>query len=193
MSEYDSIEQFNKAALAEKASRSNDNISMSTDAGNSYCFSDARTISSPPALQRLQSHEEFWHYYRSADSLADMPCLRTSTWQDECKPVEKSFRWDRPSEFDFWKLPLQPLLDEEVEELPIEMSQQIAKTTSSRPRRVRLAKLCRARSAPRVGFKARLADFRAGFKAGLKSSLNSTQTQAQDLDQLYAMLAEQIY
>jgi hypothetical protein len=130
-----------------KASVSDDNISESTDAGSAGCQTPAgchtpRSVPINKSLEDFQkrwdfyrgadstdchtpvnsptskSHEEFWHFYRGADSLATMSCsmscstpfLEPHGLAEEVKPTtEEAF-----PKYDYWKLPLAPLPDDDA-------------------------------------------------------------------------------
>jgi hypothetical protein len=183
----DSIENFNKGCLGGARvwplshTVPTGNVSESTCAGSTDNLVDMRTRSSLLTPQTSKSYEEFWHFYRGADSLADMPSLQTPKWQEEKKPVaQKTFRWDRTTDCDYWKLPLESLSDDEPEEVSPTKSHHVVKATKAQP-------YAKENVASRSCYKCKRAT-RAAREASLSSSLNS-----HNAEMVFAILADQIY
>jgi hypothetical protein len=176
MSEYDKIENFNKALSSGRESVIDDNISESTSAGSADC-------STPRFSLPSNSDEEFWHFYRGADSLASMsrsmPYLETSGLQEEIKPIVKEsspiVQESLPG-IDYWKLPLAPLPDEEDAALtkPEETPQPQVRTSSKLRKKVGIAKFF-GRASLCMGFQ------------------TESKPNAQHTNQNFRELAEQIY
>lgn len=183
VSEYDGIESFNKATLTGSDLVSTDNLSESTYISSADNLLDMRTRSSLLTPKTSKLHEEFWHFYRGADSLSEMPCVLTAIWQEEIiKSLDReTFRRDRVTECDFWKLPLVPLSDDEEEE--------VATVKSS-------VKTALSRSCAKPSFNSRVcwkfAQHKSAKNARCEASLGSKQT-AQGAEQMFMILAEQIY
>jgi hypothetical protein len=177
MSEYDGIERFNKTALTGSKTTGDDNDLESTAAGSAAnSLVDMRSSSSSLGLQTSRS-QDFWHFYRSADSLVDMHCLQTTRWQDDVSSTDlKTFRWDRPSECDWWKLPLEPSDDElEEEAIPTKSQQDEILHVQSRQ-----------------NFKSRLSSRGCLGKRIFARATRGSEVDTCDPD-VYRILAEQIY
>jgi len=89
----------------------------STEPGSNASLADMSRV-------QTKSHDEFWHFYRSASSLADMLLSETNKSHDE--EGLKTSRLDSCSGCDWWKLPLPELpgsFDESGQDIQIPVSQ----------------------------------------------------------------------
>jgi hypothetical protein len=204
MSEYGRIKICKKTDKNQwKGSIHDDNMSESTDAGSAGCHTprssptnkshddcwdfyrgvdsaDCHTLVSSPTSK---SHEEFWHFYRGADSLATMSCsmscstpfLEPNGLQEEVKPTIQ----ETLPRYDYWKLPLAPLPDDD--DAPLKKSE-----GTPQPQECACA-----RSRKQVGLTRPL--FGRGFMCIERPAVKTKTGSSQNMNQIYTDVAEQIY
>jgi hypothetical protein len=182
VSEYDGIDNFNKAVM-DGDSAMDDSTSETTDVGSADSLADLRTESCPTS----KSHEEFWHFYRSADSLADMlrstDSLMLKGFLEEVDATVQ--QTSGCSSFDYWKLPLEPLPSFK----PVEDAEEIVETPPSQARAIlksRMATSCVGSRRTKLRVVERLSKT-------FKRSPFGSKLEAQDANQMFTVLAEQIY